>query len=220
MKRRNEFDVYTVSEGTVYLVLQAVRESDGYKSSYGLRVIIEHPNGTMGWYCHLSKTVLRVGDKVKPGSIIGKMGNTGMKDQTYISSDTLTMISRYDSKLYLWLLKFKNGNEHILLEDLKINIIYKKRLQRYLIKHLHVMLTPDRDHLRGEYAMNPLLWLLNGVPPVNTKQSTNGGYKADYGDYEHEGVDFSGQVNNLINGWKTYSSKFQIDFYESIDRVA
>jgi len=43
-------------------------------------VIIEHEDGTYGWYAHLQKngSKVKVGDKVKVGQVIGKSGNTGL----------------------------------------------------------------------------------------------------------------------------------------------
>lgn len=48
-----------------------------YSSSYGNVVFIKHNNGFEGIYAHLNKRMVKQGDRVKQGEVIGKMGNTG-----------------------------------------------------------------------------------------------------------------------------------------------
>ena len=49
----------------------------GYGSSYGYHVIIEHSNGLRTYYAHQSKILVKVGDNVKQGDVIGRIGNSG-----------------------------------------------------------------------------------------------------------------------------------------------
>lgn len=48
---------------------------DGY--GYGNRVMIDHGNGFVTLYAHLSVIQVRVGQRVKRGDVIGQMGTTG-----------------------------------------------------------------------------------------------------------------------------------------------
>lgn len=43
----------------------------------GNEVHIDHPNGLQTWYAHLSSFATRVGDMVRGGGLIGKVGSTG-----------------------------------------------------------------------------------------------------------------------------------------------
>lgn len=43
----------------------------------GNQIIIRHTNGYMTGYAHLSKQLVKKGDKVKQGDVIGLSGNTG-----------------------------------------------------------------------------------------------------------------------------------------------
>ncbi len=47
------------------------------KSGFGTVVVIRHKNGITTLYGHLSEYTVKVGDEVKPGDVVGKVGNTG-----------------------------------------------------------------------------------------------------------------------------------------------
>ena len=47
-------------------------------SGYGNVVYLDHGNGITSRYAHLSKFSVKVGDTVKQGQEVGKVGNTGV----------------------------------------------------------------------------------------------------------------------------------------------
>ncbi|MCL1820134.1 MAG: peptidoglycan DD-metalloendopeptidase family protein [Oscillospiraceae bacterium] len=57
------------SDGTVKFV--------GTKTGYGLCIIIKHADGIETLYGHNSSNLVKVGDKVKQGDLIARVGNTG-----------------------------------------------------------------------------------------------------------------------------------------------
>jgi murein DD-endopeptidase MepM/ murein hydrolase activator NlpD len=57
-------------------VVSAAQSGSG-NYSYGLYVVIEHSGGKSTLYAHMSKIMVKVGDKVTKGQIIGLSGNTG-----------------------------------------------------------------------------------------------------------------------------------------------
>ena len=61
--------IFAVDDGVVVDVC--------YTKKGGNNVCIEHPNNTVSNYCHLSKTIVKKGDKVVLGQQIGNMGMTG-----------------------------------------------------------------------------------------------------------------------------------------------
>ncbi len=50
----------------------------GYKSVYGLTVIIDHPDGKQTLYAHAQKTFVSKGEQVKQGQTIAAVGMTGV----------------------------------------------------------------------------------------------------------------------------------------------
>lgn len=62
-------DAVSVADGTVAAV--------GDSTSYGLYVIIRHPDGVESLYAHLSEVTVKNGDEVKAGDKIGTVGETG-----------------------------------------------------------------------------------------------------------------------------------------------
>jgi len=54
-----------------------VRQADYMKNGYGMYIVLQHADGFVTWYAHLSEFLCKVGDYVERGGIIGKSGDTG-----------------------------------------------------------------------------------------------------------------------------------------------
>jgi len=52
-------------------------KSSGWNGGYGLYVVIRHPNGTQTLYAHNSSNIVRVGQRVVAGQVIGYVGASG-----------------------------------------------------------------------------------------------------------------------------------------------
>ncbi|MBI4657185.1 MAG: M23 family metallopeptidase [Elusimicrobia bacterium] len=56
----------------------------GWSSGYGIAVLVDHGFGYSTLYAHLSQPLVKEGDKVKRGQIIGRMGSTGTSTGTHL----------------------------------------------------------------------------------------------------------------------------------------
>jgi murein DD-endopeptidase MepM/ murein hydrolase activator NlpD len=63
-------DIHAAESGRVHYA------GDGLKG-YGNLILIRHPNGWVSTYAHADKMLVKVGDQVKRGQVIGKTGKTG-----------------------------------------------------------------------------------------------------------------------------------------------
>ena len=57
-----------------------IKAKTGWNNGYGNFIEIQHPNGTRTLYAYLESLLVREGDYVKRGQVIGKMGNSGQKE--------------------------------------------------------------------------------------------------------------------------------------------
>lgn len=64
-------DVIAVKAGTIEVA------NWGYGGGYGNYVVINHGNGVLTYYAHLSNITVSVGQRVSQGTVIGQAGNTG-----------------------------------------------------------------------------------------------------------------------------------------------
>jgi murein DD-endopeptidase MepM/ murein hydrolase activator NlpD len=63
---------------------------------YGNRVMIDHGNGYVTLYAHMSVVYVKVGQTVSRGSAIGKMGSTGRSTGTHLHFEVIKSGSRLD----------------------------------------------------------------------------------------------------------------------------
>ena len=56
----------------------------GLRGGYGKTVIIDHDNGFETYYAHAKKLLVRKGDKVDRGTVIAKMGSTGLSTGSHL----------------------------------------------------------------------------------------------------------------------------------------
>ena len=71
---------YPLPEGTPISVIQPGTVADaGFRNNgYGNQVKVNHPGGVSSFYAHLSSINVASGQKIDPGTVIGKIGSTGL----------------------------------------------------------------------------------------------------------------------------------------------
>ncbi len=82
--------VVAVKSGTV-VISKALRNSSGGYRSYGEYVVINHGDGTMTLYAHMSPGTRRVseGQKVSQGQVLGIVGTTGNSTGTHLHFEVI-----------------------------------------------------------------------------------------------------------------------------------
>jgi len=70
-------EIYTTGDGVVIA-------ADRSKSGYGNQIVIDHGFGYKTMYAHLQSFKVRVGDRVKRGSVIGTVGSTGKSTSPHL----------------------------------------------------------------------------------------------------------------------------------------
>jgi murein DD-endopeptidase MepM/ murein hydrolase activator NlpD len=72
-------------EGTPYKAVHAgTVTAAGYFGGYGYSITIKNPDGTEVIYAHSRRLLVRAGDRVKAGQVIGEVGNTGASYGTHL----------------------------------------------------------------------------------------------------------------------------------------
>lgn len=104
LSQHNGID-FTVPEGArVFATADGtVQESSKRPSSSGLTVVIDHGNGYSTRYCHLSKTLVRKGQKVNRGDIIALSGNSGLSLSPHLHYEVIFEGEAVDPVHYFFL---------------------------------------------------------------------------------------------------------------------
>lgn len=95
------------SDGVIKEIRKGYATTDTFGNSYGNYVLIEHANGMATCYAHLvngSNSSLSVGDKVRKGQVIGRMGSTGRSTGAHLHFEvrsTTRHADRIDPTNYL-----------------------------------------------------------------------------------------------------------------------
>jgi len=73
----------------------------GWEGDYGRSIILGHPGGLATRYAHLDRILVRRGDPVRKGTVIGTVGDTGRATGTHLHYEVLWDGRRIDPKPYL-----------------------------------------------------------------------------------------------------------------------
>jgi murein DD-endopeptidase MepM/ murein hydrolase activator NlpD len=73
----------------------------GNNGGYGKMIEVEHRNGLSTRYAHLSAIDVRVGQSVKIGQVIGKLGSTGRSTGPHLHYETRVDGEAVDPQKYL-----------------------------------------------------------------------------------------------------------------------
>ncbi len=77
---KNAVDIASNYGSAIYAAAQGrviISKYGAWNGGYGNYIVITHPNGTQTLYAHLAKNLVKRGEYVQQGQIIGTMGSTG-----------------------------------------------------------------------------------------------------------------------------------------------
>lgn len=78
-------DLAGLAEGTPYMAVRGgTVVQAGWNGGYGNSIIVNHGDGLQTLYGHSSRVLVRVGDRVQAGDVIGLLGNTGYSFGTHL----------------------------------------------------------------------------------------------------------------------------------------
>jgi septal ring factor EnvC (AmiA/AmiB activator) len=75
---RKGIEIRAHEGSAIRAVMAGTVEYADWLKGYGLVLILDHPNGFFSLYAHASKLLVKVGDEVREGQMIGEAGDTGM----------------------------------------------------------------------------------------------------------------------------------------------
>jgi len=73
----------------------------GWQGGYGKMVEIDHGNGLVTRYAHLSEIIVKVGQRVRAGHIVGKIGSTGRSTGPHLHYETRVNGDAVDPRKFL-----------------------------------------------------------------------------------------------------------------------
>jgi hypothetical protein len=134
---------YPLPEGTPISVIQPGTVADaGFRDNgYGNQVKVNHPGGVSSFYAHLSSINVASGQKIDPGTVIGKIGTTGHSTGPHLHFEvdvngTVSNPEPYEDKLFRFggnvKVKAKKGEHGA--PDQKVNTVTKQQSIEDFIK--------------------------------------------------------------------------------------
>lgn len=93
----------------VMAAAEGVVTQAGTQGGYGKTVIIHHRNGLVTLYAHLSRLLVRAGDRVERGEVIGNVGHSGNATGTHLHFEVRRNGQPVDPITYLQLTRVTNS---------------------------------------------------------------------------------------------------------------
>ncbi len=98
-RRHSGVDLKTKPNDEILAAFDGVVTRSSPYSGYGNCIVIRHDNGLETLYSHQSKNLVKVGDRVKAGQVIGLTGRTGRATTEHLHFETLFKGHRFNPNL-------------------------------------------------------------------------------------------------------------------------
>ena len=159
----------------IYSVFDGVVRVAQVNGGYGNMILVRHYNNLETLYAHLSKMIVKVGQEVKAGDIIGYSGNTGFSTGPHLYFECRCLYQTFDPE---WILDIKNRTlrtKHINIEKTFFGIeraekqINKKKPVTHLVKINKTFDGKPYYSFKDKYASksNNILLAKGGNQPLN-----------------------------------------------------
>lgn len=159
----------------IYSVFDGVVRVAQVNGGYGNMILVRHYNNLETLYAHLSKMIVKVGQEVKAGDIIGYSGNTGFSTGPHLHFECRCLYQTFDPE---WILDIKNRTlrtKHINIEKTFFGIeraekqINKKKPVTHLVKINKTFEGKPYYSFKDKYAnkSNTTLLAKGGNQPLN-----------------------------------------------------
>lgn len=98
-RRHSGVDLKTKPKDEIVAAFDGVVTRSATHYGYGLCIVIKHANGLETLYSHQHKNLVKVGDKVKAGQVIGLTGRTGRATTEHLHFETIFKGRRFNPNL-------------------------------------------------------------------------------------------------------------------------
>ena len=98
-RRHSGVDLKTKPNDEIVAAFDGVVTRSNSHYGYGLCIVVKHANGLETLYSHQSKNLVKVGDKVKAGQVIGLTGRTGRATTEHLHFETVFKGRRFNPNL-------------------------------------------------------------------------------------------------------------------------
>ncbi len=115
-RRHAGVDIKTVPNDNVLAAFDGVVTKSSPYFGYGNCIVIKHAYGLETLYSHQSKNLVKVGDKVKAGQVIGLTGRTGRATTAHLHFETIFRGRRFDPAVI-----FDHANKSLQQSTLTLN---------------------------------------------------------------------------------------------------
>ena len=88
-RRHAGIDIVGGAGSPIYATADGLAAKAGWASGYGLQVILEHGRGIQTLYGNLSSSLVKVGDRIKRGQLIGRMASSNQRVGNYLHYEVI-----------------------------------------------------------------------------------------------------------------------------------
>lgn len=122
-KMHNGIDIDLVRGDTVKNVFRGVVRLAKWTGGYGRTIVVRHHNGLETIYAHLYKIMVKPGDIVDPGQVIGRGGNSGASRGSHLHFETRFKGKAIDPEALIDFKNFSLLSDSLVIRKTKVGYV-------------------------------------------------------------------------------------------------